>query len=165
MIRRTGVGSVPLVRRGGSRGQALAEFALVAPIFFLVLFGIIDFGRYIYYVQVLNSAAREGARYAIVHGSNSLNPSGPPASGTTSSDPTGAKVVAIVRSFAVGVIGDTSVLTITPQWLDQTCLNPGTNARENCAKVQVTYQFHSVIPVVPIPAIQITGESTLVINN
>jgi Flp pilus assembly protein TadG len=166
MIRRSGFGSAALVRRGGSGGQALAEFALVAPIFFLVLFGIIDFGRYVYYVQILNNAAREGARYAIVHGSNSLNPSGPPASGTTSSDPTGTKVVAVVQNFAVGVIGDTSVLTITPQWLAQpSCSSPGTNARENCVKVQVTYQFHSVIPVVPIPAIQITGESTLVINN
>ena len=55
-----------------SHGQAIAEFALVAPIFFLILFSIIDFGRYVYYVQILNNAAREGARYAIVHGANSL---------------------------------------------------------------------------------------------
>lgn len=165
MIRRS-ADSASRVRRGGSRGQALAEFALVVPIFLLVLFGIIDFGRYVYYVQVLNNAAREGARYAIVHGSSSLDPSGPPESGTSSADPSGANVVAVVRNFAVGVIGDASVLSITPQWLAQPwCTSSGTNARENCVKVQVTYQFHSVIPVVPIPAIQITGESTLVINH
>ena len=46
------------------RGQALVEFSLVAPIFFFLIFGIIDFGRYVYYVQVLNNGAREGARYA-----------------------------------------------------------------------------------------------------
>src|SRR5436190_19629265 len=56
--------------RGAHRGQALVEFAFVAPIFFLLLFAIIDFGRYVYYVQVLDNAAREGARYAIVHGAN-----------------------------------------------------------------------------------------------
>ena len=48
------------------------------PLFFFLLFAIIDFGRYVYYVQILNNAAREGARYAIVHGSDSLAPSGPP---------------------------------------------------------------------------------------
>ena len=54
-------------------------------LFFMLLFAIIDFGRYVYYVQILNNAAREGARYAIVHGSDSLAPTGPP-SRTTSSD-------------------------------------------------------------------------------
>ena len=52
------------------------EFALVAPIFFLMLFALLDFGRYVYYVQILNNAAREGARYAIVHGGASFTPVG-----------------------------------------------------------------------------------------
>ena len=46
----------------------MVEFALVAPLFFLLLFSIIEFGRAVYYIQMLNNAAREGARYAIVHG-------------------------------------------------------------------------------------------------
>ena len=33
---------------GSSRGQALVEFALVLPIFAIMLFGIIDFGRYVF---------------------------------------------------------------------------------------------------------------------
>ena len=45
-----------------SRGQALAEFALVVPIFLIVLFGIIDLGRYVYTWNALNQAARESAR-------------------------------------------------------------------------------------------------------
>ena len=60
-----------------SAGQALVEFALVAPIFFLLLFGIIEAGRFILFYEALNNATREGARYAIVHGSNSSCPSGP----------------------------------------------------------------------------------------
>ena len=134
------------------RGQALAEFALVAPIFFLLLFAIIDFGRYVYYVQILNNAAREGARYAIVHGSLSLSPTGPP------QDSTGAAVKQVVRDYAVGVIGDATVLTINATW------NPNNN-RGNAVSVTVDYQFHSVIPIVPLPAIQIQGASTLVVNN
>ena len=48
-------------------GQALVEFALVLPILLLLLCGIIDFG-WLYYNQItLNNAAREGARYAVIH--------------------------------------------------------------------------------------------------
>ena len=134
------------------RGQALVEFVLVAPIFFLIMFAIIDFGRYVYYVQTINNAAREGARYAIVHGSDSLAPTGPP------DDSSGADVKSTVRRYLVGVVGDSSVLTITPSW------DPN-NRRESTVTVNVVYQFHSVIPIVPIPPIQINGASTLVINN
>ena len=44
-------------------GQALVEFALVLPIFLLLLFGLIDVGRLVYTWNALNQAAREGARY------------------------------------------------------------------------------------------------------
>ena len=53
-----------------SRGQALAEVALVAPLFFLMVFGIIDLGRVIWANDVAANAAREGARYASVHAGN-----------------------------------------------------------------------------------------------
>jgi Flp pilus assembly protein TadG len=43
-------------------GQALVEFALVLPVFLLMLFGLIDGGRYVYMNSVLSQAAREGAR-------------------------------------------------------------------------------------------------------
>ncbi len=145
--------------RARSRGQALAEFALVAPIFFLILFSIIDFGRYVYYVQILNNAAREGARYAIVHGSLGIPASGSPfAPGTTNSDPSGANVKAVVRRHAVGVIGNDAVLRISADWNAH-------NGRGQKVRVTVQYDFDSIIPIVPIPPILITGESTLVINN
>ena len=83
----------------------------------------------------------------------------------TSSDPSGANVVAVVRNYATGVIGDSTVLQIQPSWLQSTGAPGGTNAREQQVLVTVTYQFHSVIPVVPIPPVTITGESLLVINN
>jgi hypothetical protein len=146
-----------LRRRNRSRAQALAEFALVAPLFFLMLFGIIDFGRYVYYVQILNNAAREGARYAIVHGELGIPSTGPP------DDPTGAAVKTTVRNYLVGVI-DGGALTINATWTSPGGV-PAPNLRGNLATVQVDYQFRSVIPIVPIPAITVRGESTLVINN
>jgi hypothetical protein len=152
-------------RRRLSRGQALAEFAIAAPIFLFMLFAIIDFGRYVYYVQILNNAAREGARFAIVNGSNSFTPVGPAAD-----DP---DVEAVVRNYAVGVIGNDAVFEVHSCWKreKEDCwpvddpMILASNAREGLVHVWVDYEFHAVIPLVPIPGITITGESTLVINN
>jgi Flp pilus assembly protein TadG len=47
-------------------GQSLVEFALVFPIFLLLLFGLIDIGRFVYSANALNEAAREGARFGSV---------------------------------------------------------------------------------------------------
>lgn len=55
-------------RRHSQEGAAAVEFALIASILFLVLFGIIEFGRLFSELEVLNSAAREGARAAAVRG-------------------------------------------------------------------------------------------------
>ena len=47
-------------------GQALAEAALVLPLFFAMFFGILDLGRVIWANDVVTNAAREGARFASV---------------------------------------------------------------------------------------------------
>lgn len=60
------------ISRRQSRGQGLVEFSLVIPLFLLMLFGIIDLGRVIWANDVLANAAREGARYASVHGGSDL---------------------------------------------------------------------------------------------
>ena len=49
------------------RGTYLVEFAFVGSMFFLFLFGIIEYARFVMTLEVLQSAAREGARYAVVH--------------------------------------------------------------------------------------------------
>ena len=57
----------PLARAGRSRGQALMEFALVIPIFLLVVVALFDMGRAVFAYNTLTNAAREGARMAIVN--------------------------------------------------------------------------------------------------
>jgi hypothetical protein len=47
------------------RSQSLTEFSLIAPILLLVLFGILDFGRGLYYLATIDQAVNEGARVAI----------------------------------------------------------------------------------------------------
>lgn len=47
------------------RGAAIVETALVLPIFFMVILGIIEFGRAFMICQILQNAAREGCRRAV----------------------------------------------------------------------------------------------------
>ena len=53
--------------RRDQRGTALVEFALIAPLLFLLLFGIIDFGRALYYYNQVTQLAGQGARAAVVN--------------------------------------------------------------------------------------------------
>lgn len=47
----------------------MVEFAVVAPLLFLFVFGMIEFGRMVMVQQIMTNAAREGARVAILPGS------------------------------------------------------------------------------------------------
>src|SRR5262245_66665975 len=49
------------------RGQAMVEFALVAPLLFVLLFGMLDFGKAFNYWNVEQQMANEGARMAAVN--------------------------------------------------------------------------------------------------
>jgi Flp pilus assembly protein TadG len=49
-----------------SRGQALAEFAIIMPLFALILFSLLDFGRVIYAQNTVSEAAREAGRVGAV---------------------------------------------------------------------------------------------------
>ena len=48
------------------KGGSLVEFALIAPLLIIILFGIIEFGVLIYDKAMLTNACREGARAGIV---------------------------------------------------------------------------------------------------
>ena len=55
-------------KRSTRRGASAVEFALVAPTFFMLILGIIAFGRMMMVQEVLVNAARAGARAAIASG-------------------------------------------------------------------------------------------------
>lgn len=56
-------------RRNDRRGAALVEMALVLPIFFAVVLGIVEFGRAMMVSQMVTNAAREATRLGIIDGS------------------------------------------------------------------------------------------------
>jgi Flp pilus assembly protein TadG len=81
-------------------GQAMVEFALVVVFVFLVFVSMIQMIMLMYAYNTLADAAKEGVRYAIVHGTGNTNCSGPGTTGVICTDTTGAKVVTAVTNFA-----------------------------------------------------------------
>jgi len=59
--------------RRNRRGAAVVEFAVVAPILFLLVFGMIEYGRLVMVQQMLTNASREGARVGVLDGSTTAD--------------------------------------------------------------------------------------------
>ena len=56
----------PHARSHAQRGVAAVEFALIAILFFTLLLGIMEFGRWLFLLNGANEATRLGARLAVV---------------------------------------------------------------------------------------------------
>jgi Flp pilus assembly protein TadG len=50
------------------RGAAVVEFAVVAPVFITLVFGMIEYGRMVMVQQMLTNGSREGARVGVLDG-------------------------------------------------------------------------------------------------
>ncbi len=131
----------------------MVEAAFALPIFIVLLVTLVEGGRYVFYSHSLNNAAREGARYAIIHGENAIDgqPTGPP------DDPTAQAVKDAVRDAAVGVGDPDSITVPTPTY------DPPNNRRGSTVHVTISYTYAPVVPV--FGSITVEGEATLVINN
>jgi hypothetical protein len=149
--------------REDDRGQSLVEFALLLPLMLLIITGLFDVARAVWEENTLAYAAREGTRYAIVHGS-----AGSPAANPTAMSPCTDQVIctnipAVVRAAAIGVPSITLVVTYYPY--------PGSTVL--CADRNCRVAVDASAPFVPLPsqyllggAFQITlkGGSQLVIQ-
>lgn len=60
----------------GTKGQSLIEFALILPMMLVVMFMITEFGRALYTYNVLATAAREGARLAVIKSASTASSAG-----------------------------------------------------------------------------------------
>jgi hypothetical protein len=54
-------------------GAALVEMAIVLPVFLMVVWGIIEFGRGMMVANMVTNAAREGARLAVIDGNTNTD--------------------------------------------------------------------------------------------
>ena len=126
-------------------GAEFVEFALVAPVFLMLLFGIIEFSRVMLMYHHVGNAARDGSRYAIVHGSTSLV-----------SNATAADVENYVRSKSPV---DPNNVLVTTEWQNP---NPVDHKPGTWVKVQVRYNFNFILPI--WSGIQLTSTSRMVIS-
>jgi Flp pilus assembly protein TadG len=53
------------------RGASLVEFAVVAPVFFLIVLGLIEIGRACMVTELLTEAARHACRQGVIEGTSS----------------------------------------------------------------------------------------------
>ena len=118
-------------------GQSLIDFALVLPLLLLIITGLFDVARATWQENTLAYAAREGTRYAIVHGSASID-------GTVVHSGNEQPVVDVVRAAAVGVPN----VSVTVVWPDSNCYD------RNC-RVQVD----ASAPFVPVPSQYLLGNT------
>src|ERR1700692_623092 len=111
------------------RGQTYVEFALIAPCFLLLLFSIMWLSIAVYAYNYVSYGAREGSRYAAVHGTDSKQP-------VTTVD----AVTTFVQNKTPGL--NTSNLTVGTTWTPTA--TPGKPG--GTVQVQVKYQLQFSIP-------------------
>jgi TadE-like protein len=168
-------------RWSSGSGQGLAEFALIIPMFLMMMFGIVDFGRVIWARNSLENAAREGARYAIVHGGTfgQKCPVGPapasfqiPASSTSCPYPSPSKQSIYNAALAFGIAPGTG-LTITACYhtAGTTCTgnvnSPSsiTNIRGTAVTVTATSTLNLIVPsLLRLGSFTVVGSSTMLVN-
>jgi TadE-like protein len=135
-------GQIRALRRN-ERGTALVEFALIAPLLFLLLFGIIDFGRALNYYNQVAQLAGQGARAAAVN--RMPNGASIPASPTTafqSQLATDAAQPELRAGVVVCIVGPLPTNVGDP------------------VTVKVSYQFH-FLPLISAAAKALGGSVTL----
>jgi Flp pilus assembly protein TadG len=121
-------------RRYGVRGQAAVEFILSLVFVFIVIVGALEMIMLVYTYTVLADAAKEGVRYAIVHGFNNGSASGPTCPCAAID---GAAGTGVVKTYAQLSLHDTSAMTVTVSYPD------GTNTPPSRVRVQVVYPYQA----------------------
>jgi TadE-like protein len=166
-----------------SRGQALVEFVVVIPVFLFLLLGIVDFGRVVWATTSLASAAREAARFAIVHGGSASDPCpvGPPGPDSLRTDMTPPTVVAspscpypapskrsIVDAATNAALAGGSSITVAVCYGTGCSGNTdtGTNVRGQPVTVVITSHVNLVAPaLLGMSSFTLSGSSTMLVNH
>lgn len=124
--------------RRRQRGQAIVEFALISPLLFMLMVGIIDFGRAVADYVALSHVTFEGARVASMM---------PPATGTFGTDPNDVSatngVIGVIQSQG-GILDPVSQsqVTVSDAWCPSNI-----NANLECRTITVTKTF---VPFTPL---------------
>ena len=139
----------------------MVEFALMIPLLFTLLFGIIDFGRALYAYHFVSDAAREATRWASVRGSSCTGLEACPAQAQDVTD-------YVAHIAPPGINTSASRLTVNTNWVSPpnslgVCRtqpkNPG------CAvEVTVNYRFKFILPFLPSGTYRMRSTAEMVIS-
>lgn len=132
-------------------GQALIEMALSLTLVLGTVFLVLEFSLMAYTYSVMNDAAREGVRYAIVHGTGNSNCSGPGGLGplntaVTCGDTAGANVQNTVINYAASSLHTLPATAVTVGYPDGSS-SPLTSPMPRVT-VTITYQY---VPFIRFP--------------
>ena len=139
----------------------MVEFALSIMIFFFVVLWLFELILMMYTYNVMADAAKEGVRYATVHGSYNSSPSGPSSGSsvcyTTSSQGTATAVFTQIQQFANLSLHDITGMTANVCYLD------GSNKPPNRVQVKVSYPLvpYFALPWTP-PTINAVAQGNIV---
>jgi Flp pilus assembly protein TadG len=118
----------------------MAEFGVVAVVFFTLLIGIMEMAEAVYSYSTVCSAAREAVRYAIVHGPTSVSPA------------TTAQIQQVAISYAPGVQILTSDVTVTFP-------NDPANTLQKDAVVKISHNYSLGIPGVAAVTLTLVSQA------
>lgn len=121
------------------RGGAVLEFAILAPVLFTLLIGIVEMGRMFYIRQALEYATETAARYYM------LNP-------TTAS----SNVTTTLQSTMAGGMGS----SVSVSYTDTTSCNG--NAAVTCTLITATYPYRPAAGFLPLTAQNLTAKAQAV---
>src|ERR1019366_3422011 len=142
-------GSFPQRRR--ARGQAQVEFALVIVFLMILILSMLELLTLMHTYNVLADAAKEGLRYAIVHGTQNSTPSPPtgqtaclPADIDAPAAPPGTlpgygSVYGVVKTYVQYSLHDMTGITVAVTYPDTA--NPPANQAPNRVQVVVAYPY------------------------
>jgi Flp pilus assembly protein TadG len=145
-------------------GSALVEMAMSSALVLTVLIGVFQASLMLYTYHFMSYAARQGARYAIVRGSDSCYTPGVSTSNISDcNDSTGSGIVSYVQGLSFpGVNWSQCTKTspcVTVSWPN------GTNAPGNPVQVQINYPYSLYVPWVKPITLTLTSTSTMYISN
>lgn len=161
-------------RRHG-RGQGLVEFALVIPLFMFILVAIVDIGRVVWANDSLANAAREAARYAIVHGGSAstacpVGPPGPDARIPVASascpypSPSKQAIIDVATNYAI------AAGTVTVDVCYGAGCTGSVDTGNNRRGTPVTVRVNGVVPMITgslfgFAGYSLSGNSTMTVNH
>jgi Flp pilus assembly protein TadG len=132
----------------GEQGSSLVEMAVALPTLFMFMFCFMEMCLAFYSFDMISEAAREGARYAMVHGAGCPN----------STNPTCEATATQVNTYVSSLVWpNLAGGTITPN----TTYPDGDEAVGHRVQVEVTYSFSVTMPFVPKKTISMTSTSQM----